>query len=308
MQSQLSRRAVRASKFQDTLNILVIVNGISRKREKFFREIYPALKKEFKIEIAATEYSGHAEALAANAQGFDIILSAGGDGTMSQVVNGMLNSANSGKTLGLIPLGSGNDLARSLKVNLHDIPALLRKNQPRLFDVGEVTFSDTSKRFFINECSLGMGPQVVRRVEGSRILGASITYLKAIVTTFFTHKPERVHIKSPNLEWEGDVRVLAVANGKAFGHSIYIAPDAEMTDGKLNLFMCKGLPLVKFLLYLQAIKTPKKINDHKWIEYREIEEITIESQKAMAVEADGELIGYTPLTCRVVQKKIKLLA
>jgi diacylglycerol kinase (ATP) len=295
------------------LNILVILNGISRKRNKFIHDYYPKLKKEFNVELQPTEYSGHAEHIAKDAalKDYDIIFAAGGDGTMSQVVNGVMSSGKENlPTIGLIPLGSGNDLARSLKIepDVDHVVSLIRKNNPWYVDAGRVLLPDGSERFFINECSIGMGPEVVRRIEGSQALGASLTYLKAIITTFFTHKPQRIRVKANNFEWEGDARVLAVANGKAFGHSIYIAPDADLRDGKLNMFLCKGLPLVKFLMYLQAIKSPKKINDPKWIDYREIEEIRIESQKVMPVEADGEMIGFTPVTCGVVQKKIKLLA
>jgi diacylglycerol kinase (ATP) len=315
MQSPPSRRAVRANK---NLNILVILNGISGKRKKFINDYYPALQEEFQVELQLTEYSGHAEQLAGAAvhKGYDIIFAAGGDGTMSQVVNGVLSSGKETlPTVGLIPLGSGNDLARSLNVapNVEAILGLIRNNKPRDVDIGDVTLDDKSgktiRRYFINECSIGMGPDVVRRInEGSVVYGASITYLKAIVATFFTNKPERINIKATDFEWEGEARVLAVANGKAFGHSIYIAPDAELNDGKLNMFLCKGLPLVKFLLYLQAIKQPKKIDDRKWIEYKAIEKISIGSPKALPVEADGELIGFTPAVCGVLQKKIKLLA
>lgn len=293
------------------MKILVILNGISRKRDKFLREIYPSLKN-FQIQIQETEYAGHAEKIAASARGFDVILAAGGDGTMSQVVNGVLssesNGENKGVTVGLVPLGSGNDLARSLKIEARHIQDLLKKNQSRLSDVGLLTFNDNSKRYFINECSIGMGPEVVRRIEASGSGNASVKYLSAIIRTFFNHKPQKIHVKTNDFEWDGDARVLAVANGKAFGHSIYIAPDAEMDDGKLNMFLCKGLPLVKFLLYLQAIKQPKKIDDHKWITYRQVEEITVTSPTPLPVEADGELIGFTPFVCRALQKKIKLLA
>lgn len=289
------------------MNILVVLNGISRKREKFLRDIYPALKG-FQIQIRETEYSGHAEKIAATARGFDVILAAGGDGTMSQVVNGVLNSDNSEVAIGLVPLGSGNDLARSLKIKAENIHGLLHRNQPRHFDVGQVTFGDSTKRYFINECSIGMGPEVVRRIEGSGNANASVKYLSAIIKTFFSHMPEEIHVRANGFEWNGKARVLAMANGKAFGHSIYIAPDAEMDDGRLNMFLCKGLPLVKFLLYLQTLKQPRKINDHKWINYAAVDEITVGSPKPLAVEADGELIGFTPFVCRVLQKKIKLFA
>ncbi|HMJ69312.1 MAG TPA: diacylglycerol kinase family protein [Cyclobacteriaceae bacterium] len=299
------------------MNISIILNGVSRKRNTFLRNIYPALQKEFQCHLFITEHAGHAEqlAIAAAGKGHDIILAAGGDGTMSQVINGVVSLRDRAPTVGFIPLGSGNDLARSMNVtaDADKVLSLIRKNNPIEIDLGVATLHDEKgkpiQRYFINECSIGMGPEVVRQIsDGPKIYGASLTYLKAIVTTFFTHKPERVNVKSEGFEWDGEARVLAVANGKAFGHSIYIAPDAKMDDGKLNMFLCKGLPLAKFLLYLQAIKRPKKIDDPKWINYRLSDFIEIETSEPLPVEADGELIGFTPLKCGVLQKRIKVLA
>jgi YegS/Rv2252/BmrU family lipid kinase len=283
------------------LKILVILNGISRKRNYFLKKIYPFLNAE----LAITEYAGHAEEIAENSD-HDIILSAGGDGTMSQVLNGVMKKEKQ-PTLGLIPLGSGNDLARTLKVRSDQIVSLLKANKPREVDIGSVTLNHNT-RYFINECSIGMGPEVVKRIEGSKKGNASVKYLAAIISTFFTHRPQPVEIRSPNYHWQGYARVLAIANGKAFGHSIYIAPDAEMADGRLNLFICKAIPLMKFLLYLQAIKLPKKINDSRWLDYRTVDHFEITSPLPLPVEADGELIGFTPLIGGVHRNRIKILA
>lgn len=296
---------------------LVILNGISRKRGRFNRRILPVLRKEFGVDVVITQHAGHAETLAAQAsrEGRTIIISAGGDGTMSQVINGVMNSGvEILPSIGLIPLGSGNDLARTLKVST-DVKRLvnaIKENNPRETDVGLLHVVDESgnehSRYFINECSIGMGPSVVQRInESSKLWGSSLGYLKSIVSTFFSNKPEKIHIKSKNYEWSGQARVLAIANGKAFGHSIYIAPDAIMDDGKLNMFLVGGLPLFKFLTYLQRVKTPVKIDDIQWIDYQVMEKVIIESDRKLAVEADGELVGYTPLRCEVLRKKIKLL-
>jgi YegS/Rv2252/BmrU family lipid kinase len=283
------------------LKVLVILNGISQKRDYFLKKIYPSLQ----CELAITGYAGHAEELAEKSD-HDIILSAGGDGTMSQVLNGIMKKDKQ-PVLGLIPLGSGNDLARGLNVKADQIISLLKANNPRLIDIGSATLNHKT-RYFINECSIGMGPEVVKRIEGSNSGNASLKYLSAIISTFLSHKPQPIEIKAANYHWRGDARVLAVANGKAFGHSIYIAPDAEMSDGKLNMFLCKGIPLLKFLMYLQKIKSPKKINDPQWLEYQTVEQVEISSPQPLPVEADGELIGFTPLICGVHRNRIKILA
>ncbi len=297
--------------------MLIILNGISRKRRKFYHEILPMLE-EFQPSIEVTEYAGHARAIAtaASLRGESLILSAGGDGTLSQVVNGVMSSgAKALPTLGIIPLGSGNDFARTfgLTASGRRTADLIRANKPRTIDVGVVELNDAThkvtSRFFINECSIGMGPEVVRRIgTGSRKLGPSITYLRAIITTFFTNRPQRVQLDSQHYSWKGDARVVAVANGKAFGHSLYIAPDAEPDDGLLNAFLCKGIPSLTFLTYLQRIKKPKKIEDLRWIEYRTLDSIRIQSEGApLPVEADGELIGYTPMNCTLSKKALNLL-
>ncbi|HZY79274.1 MAG TPA: YegS/Rv2252/BmrU family lipid kinase [Cyclobacteriaceae bacterium] len=272
------------------MKVLVILNGIARKRKYFLKKIYPSLK----CDLAITEYAGHAEELAEKSD-HDVIIVAGGDGTMSQVVNGVMKKDKQ-PALKLVPLGSGNDLSRSLKANTD-----------QMVDIGVVEL-DGRSRYFINECSIGMGPEVVKKIAGSKTGNASIKYLSAIISTFFTHKPQPIEIKTENYHWQGDARVLAVANGKAFGHSIYIAPDAKMDDGKLNMFLCKGIPLAKFLIYLQTIKAPKKINDPRWIDYRLVESISINSETPLPVEADGELIGFTPVICGVRRNQIKILA
>jgi diacylglycerol kinase (ATP) len=298
--------------------MLIILNGISRKRRKFYNRILPRLE-EFKPTLEVTEYDGHARAIAtaASLRGEKLILAAGGDGTISQVVNGIMSSGvNELPALGIIPLGSGNDFARTLKItsDAKEVAERVRKYERRLIDVGVVELKDEKdqlvSKFFINECSIGMGPEVVRRMgRGSGLLGASLTYIKSIIETFFTHQPQHVHLKSDDFSWGGDARVVAIANGKAFGHALYIAPDAKLDDGLLNVFVCKGIPLVKFLMYLQKIKKPKKINDLQWIDYRTTSKVELSSGGVdLPVEADGELIGFTPFTCTLMHKSISILA
>ncbi|MBY0434088.1 MAG: YegS/Rv2252/BmrU family lipid kinase [Cyclobacteriaceae bacterium] len=296
--------------------ITVILNGVARKKNLFYKKIYPALTRHFVLDVKETAYAGHAEVLASQAaqEKMHVVLAAGGDGTFHQVVNGVLTSPNDSQPIvGLIPLGSGNDFARTCSVtpDVEQLLALLKNLRPQPTDVGEVHCTDnasrTIKRYFINECSIGMGPEVLRRILKSRgSFGAELTYLTSILTTFISHKPQEVFCSTPHWQWSGVARVLAIANGTSFGHALYIAPDAKPDDGIFNAFAASNVPLIKFLLYLQTIKSKKKIQDNR-ILYQTLTQAQLTSPQQCPLEADGELIGFLPATVSVASKKILFL-
>lgn len=297
------------------MKILIIINGISRKKNFFYREILPPLQENFEITVAETAYANHATLLASEAlsRGFDCVLSAGGDGTLHQVINGVLSSKNSETlpSIGVIPLGSGNDFATAcgIETSATSIIKLLKENSPKPTDVGKILCEDSQgnkiQKYFINVCSLGMGPATVQQMEKSpKWMSADLRYFTAILKTFFTHQPEKILAKSENWEFSGRVRVFAVANGKSFGNKIFIAPDAKMQDGWLNTFLASDLPLAKFLWYLQAIKRSIKITDSK-IEYSKVKKVTLSSPQKVLLEAEGELVGQLPARVEILENRIK---
>jgi diacylglycerol kinase (ATP) len=295
--------------------VLVILNGISARKKFFYRSIFPVLQGTSPVVVRETQYAGHAEELASQArvEKFDLVLAGGGDGTLSQVVNGIVKAGGTLPTVGLIPLGSGNDFARTVGIRPDGrfLAGLVRTNKPRLIDIGCVTLTDAfgnqTLRYFTNACSLGMGPEVVRRIQqGDSFLGPGVTYLTSIIKTFFSLPRPRIEMKTEGREFSGRVCVLAMANGKAFGHAVYIAPDAQIDDGELDLFKAGDFPVWRFLLYLQLIKSGKKVRDSK-IEYGRIKNLEVTSAERVPVEADGELIGFTPLTCEVKPQALKFL-
>lgn len=299
------------------MRIAIILNGISRKKTKFYSDFYPSLKSKFDVEIFETQNEYHATELAtkATANEFDVILSAGGDGTLHQIINGILGSQNNTRlpTLGIIPLGTGNDFARTcgIKPDVNQLIQFLEKNKAEPIDIGLVNCVDENgkavARYFINACSLGMGPEVVKRLKKSdRSLGPSLTYFKAIAATFLSHKPQEVFAKSDSLEWKGKARVLAVANGKSFGSALYIAPDANTQDRQFNIFVAGDLPLWKFLLYLQTIKSGKKLDDPK-ITYGKLSALELTAPEPCAIEAEGEAIGFLPARISLLPSLINIL-
>lgn len=298
------------------MKVAIILNGISRKKKFFYREILPALRQYADVHIFETQHAHHALELAAVAarEKFDCVLAAGGDGTLNQVLNGILKDhGEHSPALGIIPLGTGNDFARmcGIKLDGNQIANLIARNDPRLTDLGKINccleHGEKATKYFVNVCSMGMGPEVVKRLmQSDRSLGPFITYLKAITATFFTHRPEEVLAKTTRWEWRGRMRVLAIANGQSFGNQMYIAPDAIPDDGLFSTFLAGDIPLLKFLLCLQKIKGKKKINDHQII-YNECSAIEITAPVPCAIEADGEWMGWLPMKIEILPKRIKFL-
>ncbi|MBX2895301.1 MAG: diacylglycerol kinase family lipid kinase [Cyclobacteriaceae bacterium] len=296
------------------MNIAIILNGISRKKQFFYKNILPPLQKEYAITVFETRYAGHATELAKEVVGkFNVILAAGGDGTLNQVLNGILTSPNKPfPTLGVIPLGSGNDFAGAIGA-LTDAKHLLQllKQGGKPTDVGFITCKDFNgkekQHYFINVCSAGMGPATIKQMEKAPAwMGANLRYLTSIIKTFFTHTPEPVELKTQTWNWRGAVRVLAIANGKSFGNRIYLAPEAKQDDGVFNLFVAGDVPLLKFLLYLQTLKQGSKINDSQ-IQYELSNKIEITSEQPVAIEAEGELVGFLPASVEMKSKAIFFL-
>lgn len=297
------------------MKIIIILNGVSKKKKKFYHSILPVLSQKFSIEVFETQFANHARQLASEAvlQKADVIISAGGDGTLNQVLNGMMSVAheNTLPALGLIPLGSGNDFANSAKLTTNPIVLreLLTKDQPVPTDIGKVICQNSKREeithYFINVCSLGMGPATVQRMEKSPTwLSADLKYLISIVQTFFSHKAEAVELQAHEWNWKGNARVVAIANGQSFGNKIYIAPGARLDDGVFSTFIAGSVPLLKFLLYLQQLKGKKKITDDQII-YSNTTKVELSSTNKVMLETEGELIGFLPAKIEMMHNQIR---
>ncbi len=294
--------------------IVVILNGISRHKKKFYQDILPGLSSKHAIEVFETKHREHALQLGRESHALSPmgILAAGGDGTMNQVLNGIMQAStmNAPTPMGIIPLGTGNDFARLGGIKLSAESILEKISQGGQWtDVGKVSClnerGENTERFFINVASLGMGPDVVRRLfKSNRSLGPTLTYFQAITQTFFSHKPEEVEARADDWTWRGKMRVLAIGNGQSFGNALYVSPDAKPDDGIFSTFIAGEIPLLKFLWLLQAIKTKKVIKDNK-LYYDVCTRLALTSTAKCWIETEGELAGILPATVDMLPKAIK---
>lgn len=290
---------------------IIIVNGTPAKRKRFDKYFKSAITATFQTEILETQFAGHATELARRAAESlpDGILAAGGDGTLNQVINGVLQS---GKNIpvGIIPLGTGNDFAAHCGINASEKILTLLKGHPLLTDVGLVHGLDSAgsptKRYFINIASIGLGPEVVHRLENSsRRLGPDLTYILETVIAFFRQIPSELNAETPEWKWSGKIRAFAIANGSRFGSGLYIAPDAIADDGLLATFSAGDVSLTTFLLFLLRIRSKQKII-HPKARYDACKFVQLSAPKPTFIETDGELACMLPANIQVIPQAVRI--
>jgi YegS/Rv2252/BmrU family lipid kinase len=301
-------------------NAVVILNGISLKKKLFYHEYLPAISAIFDTQVHETRSKNDARILAARftERYPDVIIAAGGDGTLSQVVNGIL-IGREGETklpsVGLIPIGSGNDFARSagIKGTAQTLEKLRSFNQ-RPVDIGRIEFNEhpdgsgaRGSAYFVNVADIGMGPQVVDRVLASgRPFGSSVAYYKSILTTFMKYKPMVVKARAEDWRWEGKVRTLAVANGRFYGHGLCIAPDAKMDDRKFSVFICGDVSVFDFVVHTSALRKGKSINMEQ-VHYKTATSVEFVSETPCPIEGDGEILGWLPAKVTMMPRQLNFL-
>lgn len=300
---------------------IVILNGISLKKKIFYHEYFPTLSQIFDADVHETLSQNDARLLASKFTDkyVDVIIAAGGDGTLHQVVNGVLKGREQETklpALGVIPIGSGNDFARGAglrKTPGHGLSAF-EKFQTRPVDIGMVEYNlqpspDSAKghAYFVNVADIGMGPEVVGKVlKSGRPFGSEIAYYKSIINTFLTYKPMRVKAVADKWCWEGKMRTLAVANGRYYGHGLCIAPDALMDDRLFSVFICGNVSVFDFIMRTGTLKKAKKVlMDEVW--YKTATTVEFSSNSPCPIEGDGEVLGWLPAKIHMIERQLNFL-
>jgi YegS/Rv2252/BmrU family lipid kinase len=299
------------------MKIAVILNGISLRKKFFYSHILPLLSTSGTVEVFETKTRNDAITLAARAvrNFFDVIIAAGGDGTLNQTVNGVLRGNESNTKLpaiGLIPLGTGNDFAKTLKItpSATALKSRLDNFTPTPIDVGSIKFQKDGKSkitYFVNIADVGMGPEVVRIINNSdRTFGFSTKYYLAILKNFISYKPILVTIETDTEKSEKRIRTFAMANGKYFGHGLCIAPNALVDDARFETFTVGDVSVFDFIRYSSTLKRGKKIN-HPKVVYGNATNAYLQSSAPALIEADGELVGSLPVKIEILGKRLLFL-
>lgn len=304
----------------DKKKLHFVINGRFKHTERTIKEIEDAFGDEFLVWVSVTNGNGHAIELARNAvlSGTDYLIAAGGDGTMSEVVNGIMQVEKSKREnliVGLYPFGSGNDFARTFKLSkkLSDLKDLILNDSTSQIDIGKIEYKnmkgENAVRYFNNITDIGLGAEVAKRVnEGKKIYGPNFDFFKATVLGFLNYKRKQLKIESESFNWSGRLLILCLANGKYFGSGLGIAPEAKVNDGKISITLAAEVSLLDYLKNLARIRKCLPVN-HPQIIYKEVDSCTIEPiGTACLIEADGEMIGKIPLKATMLHKEINFLS
>jgi YegS/Rv2252/BmrU family lipid kinase len=274
------------------------------------RRLWPGIAKRFSdsgfhFEEVLTGKPGEATSIAENAS-HETVIACGGDGTVHEVVNGlMLNGARA--TLGVIPVGSGDDYAKAL--GLVDPVEKLLEGKTRTVDVGRIA-ADGSVRYFANGMDIGFGAHGARNAASvpAFVTGFGM-YLSALVMTLVRYPRLRVKARIDDGEaFELTTVMAAVMNGTTFGGSFHVCPEARIDDGLLDLLLVDALGRLEILGLVPKIMRGAHGGDPR-LRLSKIKKIQLEAETPLLVEADGEIafaaarrleVGLLPGALRVL--------
>ncbi len=265
--------------------MLFIVNPISggKKKTGFEKRALAELDAAvYDARFAITDYPGHAQELARQAisEGVDIVVAVGGDGTINEVASALNGTA---IPLGIIPEGSGNGLALYLGVPLNERAALRRLSREDFMVIDSGTINGLP---FFNMAGIGFDASVSDRFANANLRGP-IGYLKAIVTELSTYKPSRYSLVIDGRSYDREAFMISVANSPQYGNNAYVAPQASVTDGILDVCIIHRFPLYTFPMMLFHLFN-KTADQSEYVEIIPGKRIRITRETADAVHVDGE--------------------
>lgn len=242
--------------------------------------------------------------------GFRRVLAVGGDGTLNEVVNGLLPDPR-GVVVGLLPLGTGNDLARTLglPLDLQDALDALPDWSPRSIDAVEVRGGSGEPRHFVNASAGGFSGEVDQENTAERKASwGPLSYLRSALDVI----PDPPCYVS-KLEVDGEPREamnlinVVVANGRTIAGGIPIAPEADPADGLLDVVLVRTAPLRQLAGFGSRCLVGRHL-DHEIVEYFQARRLRVRSRPKMSFNLDGELVGETPLEYQILPGALDFLA
>ena len=255
--------------------------------------------------VKKTQRVGHATELAkeAVAEGFDVIVAVGGDGTLRETALGVVHTD---RILGFLPCGSGNDYARPLGIPTDPIPALdiLLNGENRVVDAG-----DANGNLFFNVAGFGFDVDVLDYTEEfkHKCKSGKTAYRLGCLKAVLGLKLRRTTLTFPDGSIERNVLMAAAGVGTHFGSGMMVLPESEMSDGLLDVCIAHDVSRLKLLSLLPKFIKGRHVG-LPCITYRKTTEVSVVCDPVSRIEVDGERMDGTPVTFRVLPGAITVRA
>lgn len=283
------------------------LNSLEKIKDYLYRK-----KVEHHIEIS--EFPGHiinlVEKLSDN---FTHLISVGGDGTLNEVINGI--NPDSNLSLGVLPLGTGNDFARNLRLDKNidrNLNLIFNSTTVRNFDIGSVKIKENGREInfrFINSLGIGFDALVAKLNQRSKRLNGIVSYVYAVLAGLMNYRPLDVVLNADTVKIEGKKLLITVGNGLTSGGGFYLTPNAKIDDNLLDICVIDHMSKLKILRKL-PLDVMNKLESAKEANFFNSEKIEIKLNTPYYVHADGEIISEraSEISVTILKNKLKIIS
>ncbi len=301
---------------ENTRKTMIVVNPASGggKGADRWRKIKPIMdKRHFKYDCIVTGRRDDATELTRKAlhEGYDQIIAVGGDGTVHETVNGFFDDyevINGDAVIGIVPVGTGSDFARTLGVPRNSNESLvdvLINGRIVPLDVGYIE-TDDYRGYFNNITGVGFEGKMVKMVnEGSKRFGGTVPYMYNILRCMLTYKNPFLHVELDDRTFDEVMCFVSVANGKYFGGGMCIAPEASINDGLFDIIMVDDMSMFQLIRSFRKIYSGD-IANKKGISLYRSKHVYISCEGGEWIDSDGETIGTIPVSFDVLPSIINV--
>lgn len=286
---------------------------------------WPLIKEEltiqgFDFEMVLTQEPKHAITLVTTKikEGFRKIIAIGGDGTLHEVVNGIMQQEPEVVAeilLGMISMGTGNDWIKTHQISNDFKEAIqqIKKGNTILQDVGKITYVEEDNvpqtRFFINSVGIGFDARVVKYILPNKLKGKSkkSDYIKGLVKSLFTHKnvPSLLHLDNEIIDTKFYNLTIGVCQYKGGGFKLL--PNAVPDDGMLDVTLACKISKRKLIVSLPKL-FGGKVDKIKYFDFYQVQELKLDVSAPVCTEADGEYLGLYPIEVSVIPNQLRLIS
>jgi len=275
-------------------------------------------KEEIPVQVKFTTKKGQAIDFTGDAieKGFRQIISVGGDGTLNEVVNGIFSQdkVSPGQvTIGMIPVGKGNDWGRMFGIPLvyEGAVKVIKERKTMLHDVGIVSYysgSEQQKRYFLNIAGLGFEALVVKKTNRQKDKGKSnqALYFYNLVSSLLSYKITDAEILIDGKRNSAPIFSINIGNGRYCGGGMRQTPDAMPDDGLLDVTVIREMGRLEVIRSLKLLYDGTILSHPKVDGYR-CKNVKVTSESLIFIEADGESLGHTPAEFSIIPSGINVV-